>query len=107
MNNLTPVGIGKNYKNELNLLLSDVSFSLYLYGSCARGDAKVTSDIDFLCVIKEPFAYGELIQKTSEITSRLSLETDRVISRIFVSEQSFNNSNIPFIKNVRQDAIPI
>ena len=54
------------YRTRLADVLGERLESLVLYGSRARGDAEDDSDIDVLCVMKEPFDHGDLIERTSE-----------------------------------------
>jgi len=86
-------------------ILGDALHSVVLYGSQARGDAQKRSDIDVLCIMREPFDYGDLIERTSELTARLSLKHDVVISRAFVSIEDYESTRSPFIMNVRKEGI--
>jgi predicted nucleotidyltransferase len=79
--------------------------SLRLYGSQARGDAKPDSDIDVLVVLKDPFDYFEMIEKTGQLASNLSLENDTVISLAFVQRNDFLNRRTPFLINARRESI--
>ena len=54
------------YRTRLMDVLGERLESIVLYGSRARGDAEDDSDIDVLCVMKEPFDHGDLIERTSE-----------------------------------------
>ncbi len=84
-----------HYKEDLH--------SLILYGSQARGDADKYSDIDVLVVLKRAFNYRQELNNTSEFISDLSLEYNTVISRAFISQDSFLNDNTPFLLNVRRE----
>ncbi|WP_017296384.1 nucleotidyltransferase domain-containing protein [Geminocystis herdmanii] len=79
--------------------------SLILYGSQARGDACKYSDIDILVVLKRAFNYRQELGNTSEFISDISLEYDTVISRVFISQESFLDDNSLFLINVRQEGI--
>jgi predicted nucleotidyltransferase len=87
--------------------LGDRLEGLYLYGSQARGDARPDSDIDVLVVVRGDFDYANLIDRTSETVSEISLEHDVVISRAFLSYQHFQHDQTPFLSNVRREAIAI
>jgi len=48
----------------------------------------------------------EMIKKTSEVTSRLSLAYDVTLSRVFATETDYARRNLPFFMNVRKEGIP-
>jgi predicted nucleotidyltransferase len=94
-------------RREFSTLLGNQLEALYLYGSQARGDAQLDSDIDILVVINGEFDYGELLARTSKTVATLSLENDVVISRAFVSQERFEQERSPFLLNVRREAVSI
>ena len=98
-------GILVEYQLRLVELLGDKLDSIVLYGSQARGDATEGSDIDVLCVMKEPFDYAEMLDLTSKASAELSLKYDVVLSTTFVTRRDFESRNIPFLMNVRREGI--
>lgn len=95
------------YKKRLEQALGDRLTQVFLYGSRSMGTHHPHSDIDVLCVLRGPFDYGRMIEETSEITSEISLKHDVVLSRTFVSEQDYQNRDLPFIMNVRKEGITL
>ena len=94
-------------RHGLEQLLGAQLEAVYLYGSHARGDARPDSDIDVLVVLKENFDYGQMLDLTSELGWKLSLENDVVVSLVFEPKEQFNLLNTPFLLNVHREAIPV
>ena len=97
----------KELRNEFSKVLGNKFQEIILYGSYARKDASPSSDVDILVIISGPFDYGELIDKTSAAVASISLENNIAISRVFVSQEQFQNDRTPFLMNVRREGIPV
>ncbi len=95
------------YRKRLEEVLGDDLDAVILYGSQARGEAEEGSDIDVLCVMKEPFDYGELILRTSEAAAEISLKHDVVISTAFVTRADHKSRQTPFLMNIRKDGVVV
>jgi len=95
------------YRERLREVLGNELDSLVLYGSQARGDATAESDIDVLCIMKQPFDYGELVLRTARVSAAVSLEHDVVVSTAFVTREDFETRNTPFLMNVRREAATV
>lgn len=91
------------YRARLFEVLGDALESVVLYGSRARGDAEEGSDIDVLCVMKGPFDYSDLLDRTSEATAEISIKYDVVLSRAFVTRDDYRFRQTPFLMNVRRE----
>lgn len=94
-------------RQELESMYGDRLVQLVLYGSQARGDADAESDIDVLVVLSGELDYGAEIERTSYLTSDLSLKYDVVLSRIFVQEDRYDKEQSPFLINVRREGVLI
>ena len=69
-------------RGELTQILGDQLVSVILYGSHARRQAHLGSDIDVLVVVQDDSNYTDLIRRTSEVVAALSLQHDVVISAL-------------------------
>lgn len=80
----------------------------FLYGSYARGDFTVESDIDILLIVNRTGDYiASQRKKMAEITSNLSLQYDITVSITVKSAQQFDAHRhvLPFYKNVLKEGI--
>jgi len=50
--------------------------------------------------------YGDEIKRTSELNSKLSLDYNLSISRVFMTEDRWKNEDSPLLRNVRMQGQP-
>ena len=88
----------------LNLLYKRRLKGVYLFGSYARGEEGPESDLDVLIVLDKIGHYSGEVDRTGEIISGLSLKYGIAISRVFVAEKDWRNTDTNFLANVREEA---
>ncbi|MFO7943453.1 MAG: nucleotidyltransferase domain-containing protein [Anaerolineales bacterium] len=94
-------------KEHMARMYSQRLVGVYLYGSYARGEEEVGSDVDVLIVLGRIESYSAEIDRTGEIGSDLSLKYDLSISRVFIDQENWEDGDTPFLRRVRQEAIEI
>ena len=94
-------------RRHFEILYGERLARMILFGSQARGDAEPDSDIDVLVVLQGPVDPGKEIAHTGEVTARLSLKHDVVISRVFISAEQFSEERSPLLLNVRREGIHV
>lgn len=81
--------------------------SAYLFGSRARGDYDIDSDVDILIVLSDFKKYGAELRRTSELIGKLSLDYGETVSVIFSREQEWKHNNLPLLMNIRAESIAV
>lgn len=79
---------------------------VFVFGSYARGDAGVDSDLDVLIVLDRINHYRGEINRTSHLISALSLQCGVSLSRVFVSDDQWSREESSFLQSVREEAVP-
>lgn len=100
----------ENLMRELNSSLEELYgnrlIGVYLFGSHARGDDDLESDVDVLIVLDVINNYAKEVDRTGYLISRLSLEYGVSVSRVFIPHNDWLHGDTPFITNVRTEAVP-
>ena len=96
----------KELKDGLLRVYEDSLKGVYLYGSYARGDYQPGSDLDILVVLREYQRYGDEINRTSKLVGNLSLDYGISISRVFMTESQWKQSDSPLLRNIRTEGQP-
>lgn len=94
-------------KRGLAQLYGDRLRGVYLYGSYARGEEESESDVDVVVVLTDFDSYASEVDRTGSLVSTLSLDYGVSISRVFVSEHTWQQTQSPFLTNVREEALSV
>ncbi|NEQ40186.1 MAG: nucleotidyltransferase domain-containing protein [Okeania sp. SIO3I5] len=95
----TRQGLEKIYGEQLEKLV--------LFGSQARGDARLDSDIDILIILKNSFDYSQESDRISFLIADICLEYNVLISCAFATSEQFQHHNSRFFRNVRAEGITL
>jgi len=94
-------------RRRFEALYGERLVQMILFGSQARGDAVLGSDIDVLVVLREKVSPCEEISRTIEDVADISLHNNEVASCVFVSEEQFEREQSPLLLNVRREGMRI
>ena len=94
-------------RTRFEALYGDRLVKLVLFGSQARGDTDVDSDIDVMVVLKGEVNPFEEIERGSYVTVDVSLEHDVLISSVYVPEERYNRGAGPLLLNVRAEGVSV
>jgi len=78
---------------------------VYLYGARASGPTPVDRDVETIIVLDRIERYGEELERTSNACASLSHELKLVVSRVFVSEATWNGDTDGVPPRVRGEAV--
>jgi predicted nucleotidyltransferase len=81
--------------------------SVWLYGSRARGDHQLDSDLDLLVVLDAVGAWRAEHDVADDEIAALSLERGLVITRVFASELDWRDGATPLLRAAAADAIAL
>ena len=81
--------------------------SIMLFGSYARGEQTVSSDIDIAIILGE-FSHACIeIERTGDIVSALSLKFDTLISLVPIKEQDWHTKKTTLILNIKREGVAL
>jgi len=98
----------RELKKGLVEIYGDQLKAVYLFGSFARGEGRLPdSDIDVMVVLNGEFNYREVEKRSIDFVASLCLEHDVVIICHYVTANRYAESKMPFMMNVRKDAVAV
>jgi predicted nucleotidyltransferase len=95
----------KEFREKAEELYGNRLKSIILYGSCARGQATLDSDIDLAIVLEGNVAAGKEIDRLIDVITDINLSYSVLLSVYPVSEEDYNSVNSPLLLNIREEGI--
>lgn len=93
------IALQKHYKGRFKGLL--------LYGSKARDQAEISSDIDMLVLLTQPFDYFHELRTISDLLYPIQLESKHLISVKPVLEKDYEQGTLQLYRNAKQDGVAV
>jgi predicted nucleotidyltransferase len=101
--NISP--ILQELQEALRNFYGDRLSNLILFGSQARHESTVGSDIDILLILKCEISPGDEILRLSALKTDLNLKYNELIAIVPVSETDYKNRPTPLLENIRREGI--
>ncbi len=76
---------------------------LILYGSIAREQASVGSDIDLLVLLSEPFDHFDELRRIVDLLYPVQLESDQLVSAKPAAEGEFEVGRLQLYRNAKRE----
>lgn len=101
------IQIAEQVKNYLSARYGQAVERVLLYGSCARGEARESSDIDLLVVVRESLLPSQVRKELSDLLLDILLEEGELVSVLVVPDSHFKEAASPFLRHVKGEALTI
>lgn len=92
-------------RERLEEIYGDRLSRLVLYGSHARGQAHEESDIDVLIVLRSSGRRRD--RRLAEVAVDMLAAFGELVSLTPISEEEFGTGDTPFLRNVREEGVPL
>ena len=80
---------------------------LILYGSVARNQADLMSDIDLLVLLSKPIDYFSELRQVIDVLYPIQLESEQLISAKPVPPDEFERGSIQLYRNAKREGIMV
>ena len=78
-----------------------------LYGSMARGEATIASDIDLLVLLDPPLDYFAELWNLIDVLYPIQLESERLISAKPVLVNDFEMGSLSLYRNIQREGVAV
>jgi predicted nucleotidyltransferase len=78
---------------------------LVLYGSVARDQSNVVSDIDLLVLLSKPFDYFKELRRIIDLLYPVQLDADQLISAKPAPLDEFEGGSIQLYRNAKREGV--
>ena len=104
-----PVGleIAGRFAESIRSMYGESVRGIYLCGARAAGPVPADTDVETIVVLDRVEHYGSELERTSHLCAALSHESRLIVSRIFVSEASWNGGLDGNPPAVRSEAVAV
>jgi predicted nucleotidyltransferase len=102
-----PRAIAKAVAVELATIYGERLRDVRLYGSWARGDAHLESDIDLLVVLDRVHSRWAERRRVEDVLWKHSFENDVIVSAFPVAEAELRRQTSPFMRRVQAEAVSL
>ncbi len=96
----------KEFRKSIEKLYGKRLKNIILYGSYARKQPTVDSDIDLAIVLEGDVAACKEIDRMIDVITDINLSYGVLLSVYPVSEERYNSINSPLLLNLRREGIP-
>ena len=101
------VGIAEMAAAELARLYGDRLVRVLLFGSQARGEADLESDLDLLVVLTDMASPWEELRRMDDVLWRLSAEHGVTLSALPVTQEDLDAARSPVLLEARTHGVPV
>jgi len=78
-----------------------------LYGSIARGEAELASDIDLLILLSAPFDYFDELRQIVDLLYPVQLESEQLISAKPALASDYEVGTLSLYRNARREGVAV
>jgi uncharacterized protein (DUF433 family) len=97
----------REFVRRIQALYGDRLKQVVLYGSCARNEATLDSDIDLAIVLAGEVVPSKEIDRMIDAITDINLEHGVLLSVYPVSEDDYQKRNSPLLINIRREGIAV